>query len=117
MMVMTKRKLITKPIQDAIDNHNQLIWIRDHLQNMYLCRVSFHENGHEIIRKLAGFNIPDDLERVIELHHAVFDAIRDPRDRPQITEVLKSFSWKGLIAPGVLAREIDRERNWIFTGR
>lgn len=105
-----KKKLITKAIQTSIDNHCDFIWIQDHLHNIYLCRISFHENGREIIKKFAGFYIPEELERAIELHHAVFDAIKDHRNRPLISVVLGSFVWSGLVEPIVLSREIEREQ-------
>jgi len=104
------KKLITKAIQTAIDNHCDFVWIQDHLRNIFLCRISFHENGRPITRKLASFYIPEELERAIELHHTVFDAVKDHRNKPIISVVLGNFVWSGLIEPVVLSREIERER-------
>jgi hypothetical protein len=106
---MPKRKLITKSIQTAIDEHHNLIWIQDHLRNIFLCRVTCHENGREITRKLASFYLPEELERALELHHAVFDAVKDRRDKPFISTVLGNFVWNGLVEPSVLTRETERE--------
>jgi hypothetical protein len=105
-----KKKLITKAIQTSIDNHCDFVWIQDHLNNIFLCRISFHENGREIIKKFATFYIPEELEQAIELHHAVFDAIKDRRNKPLISAVLGNFVWRGLVEPLVLSRETDRER-------
>jgi hypothetical protein len=107
---MAKRKLITKAIQTAIDNHDDFFWIQDHLRNIYLCRVTNHENGREIIKRFASFYIPEDLERALELHHAVFDAIKDAGKRPQISAVLGNLVWNGHVDPTVLAKETERER-------
>jgi hypothetical protein len=105
-----KKKLITKAIQTSIDNHCDFVWIQDHLNNIFLCRISFHENGREIIKKFATFYIPEELAQAIELHHAVFDAIKDRRNKPLISAVLGNFVWRGLVEPFVLSREADRER-------
>ena len=48
------KKFITKAIQTAIDNHSNFVWIQDNLRNIFLCRITFHENGREITRKPAG---------------------------------------------------------------
>jgi hypothetical protein len=106
---MTKKKLLTKAIQASIDEHRDFVWIQDHLNNIFLCRISFHENGREIIKKFAGFYIPEELEQAIELHHAVFDAIKDQRNKPLISAVLGNFVWRGLVEPSVLSSEADRE--------
>ena len=105
-----KKKIITKAIQTAIDNHCDFIWIQDHLRNIFLCRSSFHENGRAINRKLASFYIPEELDRAIELHHAVFDAVKDHRNKPLISVVLGNFVWSGLVEPLVLSRETAREQ-------
>lgn len=105
-----KKKLITKAIQSSIDDHRDFMWIQDHLNNIFLCRISFHENGREIIKKFASFYIPEELEQAIELHHAVFDAIKDQRNKPLISVVLGNFVWRGLVEPSVLSSETDRER-------
>jgi len=104
------RKLITKAIQTAIDDHRNFAWTQDSLHNIFLCRVSCHENGRAITRKLASFYLPDDLERALELHHAVFDAVPDRRNKPFISAVLDNFVWSGIVEPSVLSREIERER-------
>jgi len=105
------KKLITKAIQTAIDNHCDFVWIQDHLRNIFLCRYSFHENGREITRKLASFYIPEELERAIELHHAVFDAVKDQSKKPLISTVLGNFMWNGTIEAAVYHQELERERN------
>lgn len=104
------KKLITKAIQTAIDNHCNFVWIQDHLKNIFLCRISFHENGREIIKRFASFYVPDELDKAIELHHAVFDAVKDHRNKPLISTVLGVYVWSGLVEPAVLSRETDRER-------
>ena len=103
------KKLITKANQTAIDNHCNFVWIQDHLRNIFLCRITFHENGREVTRKLASFYIPEELERALSLHHAVFDAIKDHRDKPIISVVLGNFVWEGLIEPAILTQETERE--------
>ena len=105
-----KKKLITKAIQSSIDEHRDFVWIQDHLNNIFLCHISFHENGREIIKKFASFYIPEELEQAIELHHAVFDAIKDRRNKPLISAVLGNFVWRGLVEPSVLSQETDREQ-------
>lgn len=104
-----RKKLINKAMQTSIDNHCDFVWIQDHLNNIFLCRISFHENGREIIKKFASFYIPEELEQAIELHHAVFDAIKDRRNKPLISAVLGNFVWRGLVEPSVLSSETDRE--------
>ena len=58
---------------------------------------------------MASFYIPEELERALALHHAVFDAIKDRRDKPLISTVLGNFVWEGLIEPAILTQETERE--------
>jgi len=44
------------------------------------------------------------------LHHAIFDAIKDKRNKPLISAVLGNFVWRGLVEPSVLSSETDREQ-------
>lgn len=104
-----KKKLISKAVQTAIDNHLDFVWIQDRDNNIFLCHVSFHENGREIVKKFAGFYIPDKLEPALELHHAVFDAVRDFTNKPIISTVLGNLVWKGLVDPAVASSEWERE--------
>jgi hypothetical protein len=103
------KKLITKAIQNAIDDHCDLNWIQDHLRNIYLARCSYHENGRPSFRKLASFYIPEELGRAIELHHAVFDAVKDRSKKPIISTVLGHYMWNGIIDSAVYRQELDRE--------
>lgn len=105
-----KKQLISKALRNAIDDHNDFIWAQDHLNNIFLCRVKFHENGREIFKKFASFYLPDELDKALELHHAVFDAVREKHHKPMISSVLRNLVWKGIVDPGVLAKETERER-------
>lgn len=108
------KKLITKAIQTAIDNHSDFIWIQDHLNNIFLCRFSFHENGRQIIKRFARFYIPDELDKAIELHHAVFDAVKEKDKKPLISVPLGNLLWSGKVEPSVYHRELERERGAIL---
>lgn len=108
---MAKRKLISKALQNAIDDRCDFMWTQDHLKNIFLCKISFHQNGRAIYRKFASFYAPEaeELKQALELHHAVFDAISDHRLRPYISAVLGNLVWQGVVDAKIFADESERE--------
>ncbi len=107
------KTLLNSKIRKAIGERMPMYWLQHGLYSLELRAVSYtYENGRERTRKLAEFDLKDEIPVIFQVHMEICKQV-STANAPDIVTALQHAYWEGTLerSPQVMWDEYQNQKD------